>query len=143
MSLTELQPEWNDPPERTAPQGVRSVREDHAMIAKALQDNPGRWARVALADTSASAAGLARTIRQGRSAFVPAAHFDAVIRRQDDTTWGVWARYLGESGEYLDGLRSQTREKVLEMCDELGYKAKSKSDGIEFLLSRSQWNQSQ
>ncbi len=143
MSLTELQPEWSDPPERANRPPGRPPREEHITIAKMLRENPARWARIAQASNSGTANALARAVRTGRSAFTPEHHFDTVIRKQDDGSWGVWARFLGESGEYLESLRAKSREEIIDLCADLEYKAKSKSDGIDFLFSRSDWNHPQ
>lgn len=63
--------------------------------AAELKARPGQWARVATKQTTSSAGTLASRIKEGQiRAFIPAGHFQAVIRGMD-----VWARYVGPTDE--------------------------------------------
>lgn len=65
----------------------------YVWFAKQLRANPGRWARLPLANK----AGISTAIGQGKmSAFRPAGHFEAVYRKDldSDDKWN-YVRYIG------------------------------------------------
>lgn len=88
---------WETPPD--AP----NRRDTPKRIAEALRSKPGTWARVreypTASPTSMENSGaqqFAYIINSGNTpAFQPAGSFEAVARRVDDNTAGVWARYVG------------------------------------------------
>jgi hypothetical protein len=82
-----------DPPQRS-PRGAK-VSEYWSGIADQLKADPGAWYRILDGEKHA---GLASQIRSGRSAaFLPKGSFEATSRKSDDdNTWSVWARYVGE-----------------------------------------------
>ena len=67
--------EWSEPPKR------------HTTI-DSLRERPGEWAKLREYDTAGAAGSAAYHLRQ--------LDCQAVARKLDDTTWGVWARWPDE-----------------------------------------------
>ena len=88
---------WETPPRAKA---GRNVRPEEVELAKALRQNPDKWARMAefSIEDRAKAAAFAQTIRKGeRSAFrtdplVDGGEFESVSRTIQDT--GITAVYV-------------------------------------------------
>lgn len=82
---------WEEPPDK----GV-SKQVWHKDVARELEANPGRWARVGSYATSNSASAVALQIRQGKiSAYEPPGAFEAAARTVNSEP-RVYARYLGD-----------------------------------------------
>lgn len=70
----------------------------YAKALQAITTRPGEWARLELFSTPSAASSLAQGIRNKRRA-TPPGKWEAVSRRFDEDTWGVWVRYMGNGDE--------------------------------------------
>lgn len=77
---------WEDPPPPHAG--------DSGPLAAALRARPGEWAVVYPAAKSQAAA---PAIRRGMGSWAPAGSFEAISRSNEDGTFRVYARFVGES----------------------------------------------
>lgn len=88
---------FEEPP--ASKRGTKSIH--HRRIAAVLRDRPGEWARVRTGTTRSSVDACAHQIRTGRLVpYGPARSFEAVARTMENGQYVVYARYVGEDGEY-------------------------------------------
>lgn len=86
---------WEDPPQDSRGNGI-----SHKAIAAILKTKPGTWARVADYRSSQSAGSTALMIRKGNVAsYQPSGAFQAKARTVAGVHY-VYARWIGEEGEY-------------------------------------------
>ena len=83
--------EWVEPPETRH-------RRDWADVARALRAKPGVWAKIS-DDSDRSLVTHIATARLG--SFAPAGAYEATSRGKSNRAT-VYARYVGEDGEYAD-----------------------------------------
>jgi len=83
---------WEDPPSNRRRKG-----RDWSPVAADLKAHPGKWARIFEGKASRSLAG---NISMGvLKAFQPKNSFQGAARQHDGEVT-IWARYVGENGEY-------------------------------------------
>lgn len=86
---------FEEPPART-----RSPRTAKwAKVLDTLREHEGQWARIAVKPSAGTAAALAGNLRGGTLSGAEKGEFEAVSRRLDDDTYGVFARYNPSAAE--------------------------------------------
>jgi hypothetical protein len=94
LQFTELPPRGT-----TSPNGARGTGK-HEEIARQLRENPGQWAPIDKRPSVNSASSLAHQVRTAYfSAYAPKGSYEAAARSVDGERH-VYARYIGEDGEY-------------------------------------------
>lgn len=89
---------FEEPP--VAHRGRRGVSRIKQEIAQQLKDRPGEWAWIRNGKSRGAAASIAYHMKIGTSpAFRPEGSFEAVSRNVDGK-YRIYARYIGEGGEY-------------------------------------------
>lgn len=81
---------WEEPPPS---QRGRKLSPRLAAIADALKARPNEWAKVSEGETND---GLATSIRRGRAVAFRDGKYEARSAKQEDRTYTIYARYLGE-----------------------------------------------
>ena len=86
--MTSPQIVWETPPDTYR-------RTKWAPVLEQVMRRPGQWARIATKNGGEKASGLAGSLKRQETRR-PSGRWEFMSRRLDDTTWGVYARYLGE-----------------------------------------------
>lgn len=96
MTKTTARIHFEEPPARAH----RALVTKHEAIAAKLKKRPGQWALIEVYTTLSSANSIGYMVRTGKTrAYGPRNSFEAVSRTRG-RKYGVWARYIGEHGEY-------------------------------------------